>query len=440
MSRIQSIVARNNLTEPTTQFPVWKIHFLFGFWISCLVCLFISFLTNHYVINKLPLCAMNFPLYFLSNLAMMYLWPLTSSIKLWNKNLLKKPFIINSQSSLTRLFTQSHNETIHFEIKNTSNNEETLIFNQENIRKRYPIYKSSNLFGGYYTILECPQPSEFSILDHPTFTTLSKSVDTYDTSVLKSTVKLTNGTSLVNQTVIYDSEMQQDDESLRTSLLKVSNIKQKSNPIISEQMSVHPDEIEFSRRKEERNLRRANIFIGGRIALRSSVDHLKSPDLVSVPPILSNEFGAPLLPPSISGSVSHKGNLAVGFVREGSEYRVGVDIEKCYNKASDRLYHKILTPSERNQIGKLADINITYEEEIMLLFSFKEAVYKAIHPTVRRSVSFQEVSTTALANGSATFEFDFKSDEIFRMMGSWEKMSHSSGNYFVTFVSAKHLS
>ena len=48
------------------------------------------------------------------------------------------------------------------------------------------------------------------------------------------------------------------------------------------------------------------------------------------------------------------------------------------------------------------------EEEVLLRFSFKEAVYKAIHPFLERSVDFSEVEIEPLQDGSAKINFLLK--------------------------------
>ena len=51
---------------------------------------------------------------------------------------------------------------------------------------------------------------------------------------------------------------------------------------------------------------------------------------------------------------------------------------------------------------------ISVEEEVLLRFSFKEAVYKAIHPFLERSVDFSEVEIEPLQDGSAKINFLLK--------------------------------
>ena len=360
---------------------------------------------------------MNLLVYF-SGFAMIFLWHRTSSFKKkWSGKRIQLSFSVNSlpsSSSSSSSSSQTHQ----------GNKEEVLTqLDQESIRKWYPVYKSSKLFGGHYTIIECPQPSDFSVLDHAYLSTSTlpvvSVVETYSAS--DSTTDPLGISKSISQSINHDSKADQVELHLSQSKTSDSGISSSTSSLVPQKknissvgriMTVHPEEIEFGRIKEEQNLRRANIFIGGRIALRSCLTLLESSssDLDSFhsacPPILTNEFGAPLLPDTVSGSVSHKGYLAVGITTVGTEWRVGVDIEKCHNKACDRLYQRILTTSEQSRVGRLVNVNITPEEEVMLLFSFKEAVYKAIHPSVRRPVGFQEVSITVLDNGTATFQFE----------------------------------
>lgn len=52
------------------------------------------------------------------------------------------------------------------------------------------------------------------------------------------------------------------------------------------------------------------------------------------------------------------------------------------------------TPTKRSsrcELGALQEAGVSIESELLLRFSLKESVYKAIHPFVRRYVSFHEV-------------------------------------------------
>lgn len=109
------------------------------------------------------------------------------------------------------------------------------------------------------------------------------------------------------------------------------------------------------------------------------------------------------------GSISHKEQLAVAIAlclnlndANCTSQWVGVDIERCSSRQSStstsspaRLLQRLL--SEREQAhqenmmaARRVDIDDIDEEDTMLRFSFKEALFKALHPSLLRPVGFQE--------------------------------------------------
>lgn len=54
------------------------------------------------------------------------------------------------------------------------------------------------------------------------------------------------------------------------------------------------------------------------------------------------------------------------------------------------LRRRVLTPSECDSLGGVA--GMTEQEEVLLRFSVKEAVYKAAHPLLHRPLAFKDVS------------------------------------------------
>ena len=187
-----------------------------------------------------------------------------------------------------------------------------------------------------------------------------------------------------------------------------------------------PEEIEFGKIKEKSNDARLNKFIGGRIALRRAFDILQISELA---PIMRDSWGAPILPMHLTGSISHKDYYAVGVAAIDDKGRVGVDIERCNNKAATTLQRRILTDNERATLGKLP--NIPIEEDILLRFSFKESVYKAIHPFLPRSIDFAEVEVYPNEDGTADLKFFLKTKETFSFKASWSRFRDI---YWVTCV------
>lgn len=151
-------------------------------------------------------------------------------------------------------------------------------------------------------------------------------------------------------------------------------------------------------------------FVGGRLALRHAASQLGMPLGACLP----DERGAPCLPPRLAGSVSHKRTVAVGMVARRNGRTLGVDIEE-YEPARMSIASKILRPEELAEIEALPEENRWLA--LLLRFSIKESIYKALDPYVRRYVGFHEARVTPdlegnaavvleLANGESGFEVD----------------------------------
>lgn len=142
---------------------------------------------------------------------------------------------------------------------------------------------------------------------------------------------------------------------------------------------------------------RRRTWMAGRAALRIALRRSGLP----APAVLTDERGAPVLPPGVLGSVSHKETIAVALVTPsapGSGARIGVDIELDEPLRVD-IARKVLTDDERAELAALAEADVS--AEVRLRFSAKEALYKALDPFVRRYVGFHEVSVRPLPDGTS---------------------------------------
>jgi 4'-phosphopantetheinyl transferase EntD len=158
--------------------------------------------------------------------------------------------------------------------------------------------------------------------------------------------------------------------------------------------SLHPDEI--ARAEDFREIRRAS-FIAGRSALSVALAALGLSDR---PSIGSDDRGAPLLPPGYVGSVSHKGGRAVALVAEDEGFDLGVDVERAIAPRQG---------IERMVLTEIEQMRVRDPLEIIASFSLKEAIYKAIDPSVKRYVGFHEVEVMlpALSEEFARAEVSF---------------------------------
>lgn len=157
---------------------------------------------------------------------------------------------------------------------------------------------------------------------------------------------------------------------------------------------LHPGERAFGRALPE--ARRAG-WVGGRIALRAA---LAAVGVEAPEPMLSSPRGAPLLPSGTVGSVSHKRQIAVALCARAADPRatVGIDVEALRPLRAD-IAPRVLTPDE---LGGIPAGGPERDAAVLLRFSAKEAIYKALNPWVQRFVAFHEATVARAADGALT--------------------------------------
>lgn len=103
-------------------------------------------------------------------------------------------------------------------------------------------------------------------------------------------------------------------------------------------------------------------------------------------PIGRAESGAPLWPAGVRGSLTHSAELAAACV-VGASHSVGIDIEHT-GRMSPGAAERVLTSEERSTLDLTETSGL---ERATLIFSAKEAVYKAIYPLVGIYIGYREV-------------------------------------------------
>ena len=163
--------------------------------------------------------------------------------------------------------------------------------------------------------------------------------------------------------------------------------------------SLHDEEYDWGQENMTNEKSRTSFYLG-RMALRSSLHIMlcnhdvartkQLRDQIQNNPIKKDVLGRPILPNAVVGSISHKGEYAVGLSslrfedassflpdndmmylnwkedcrilpdEEGepstqisAERGIGVDIERVYDERCERLQHKILTDKEVQELGDL---------------------------------------------------------------------------------------
>ncbi len=157
---------------------------------------------------------------------------------------------------------------------------------------------------------------------------------------------------------------------------------------------LHPREQEATRTMAPL---RSKSWVLGRLAMQHALVRVG----VTNTAVLANDRGAPILPSGLRGSISHKDERAVALVVNALDAHVGIDLEVFSRRRADISRHA-LTEDEMAADASLGDNERM--ERLLLRFSLKEAIYKAIDPFLQRYVAFKEVRVDPLAGGATKID------------------------------------
>lgn len=140
-------------------------------------------------------------------------------------------------------------------------------------------------------------------------------------------------------------------------------------------------------------------WAAGRAALRAALE-----DAGFAPrALLYTPRGGPRVPPGATGSISHKRDLAAGLAAPSHDgFSVGIDLEADAPLRVD-VAGRVLTGEEAAALAGLPED--ARRRETVLRFCAKEALYKALHPLLTRTLSFREAAIASFAaDGGAEIE------------------------------------
>ena len=110
--------------------------------------------------------------------------------------------------------------------------------------------------------------------------------------------------------------------------------------------------------------------------------------------IQSSSHGFPIWPKGIVGSISHSKGTCLSAVAKYNDFEaIGIDVEQ-FNRMKERSVERIAHPKEIAEIG--SDL-----KKATLLFSIKEAFYKAQFPIYKTHLNFKDLA----------FSYDFSSQQ-----------------------------
>ena len=141
--------------------------------------------------------------------------------------------------------------------------------------------------------------------------------------------------------------------------------------------------------------KRRREFTSVRVCARRALAALGQPPA----PLVPGERGAPRWPDGITGSMTHcDGYRGCVLARTADLASVGLDAEPN-DVLPDRVDRVVTLPAERAHIAELAAARpaVCWDR---LLFSAKEAVYKAWYPVTGRWLGFEQASIEFAVSGN----------------------------------------
>lgn len=102
---------------------------------------------------------------------------------------------------------------------------------------------------------------------------------------------------------------------------------------------------------------------------------------------------APCWPAGFSGSLSHCADRAIALLTRQQHGWPGIDIESFNGQLMRDTAEMFTSPDERTSLRAVALDN---EAALLLAFSAKESLYKALYPQVRRFFGFESARITAI--------------------------------------------
>ncbi|VEA66607.1 phosphopantetheinyltransferase component of enterobactin synthase multienzyme complex [Serratia plymuthica] len=165
--------------------------------------------------------------------------------------------------------------------------------------------------------------------------------------------------------------------------------------------------------------RKAEYF-AGRLAARCALQFLGCKTLA----LPMGEHRLPQWPSGYRGSISHTRALAVSAVCQHDHYQaVGIDTETVFTAAQcTKLTSAIVSEAEWNDLI-LGGCALAQPQLVTLIFSAKEALYKALYPHTLLFQDFSAAKLTWICEKSAQFQIELTCD----WSGDYRTGAHFTG-------------
>lgn len=151
---------------------------------------------------------------------------------------------------------------------------------------------------------------------------------------------------------------------------------------------------------QKANVSRQAEFVAGRVATQNALTRLGESHKIGI-----NLDRSPDFPVHLHGSISHCENYAVSVVERKEKlaaHHIGVDIQRLLS--SQEVQDTSSFIAREQEINLLVQTGLSRNEAVTLLFSAKEALYKAIYPQVEEILEFDVVRLVKSGEHCLMFE------------------------------------
>ena len=184
--------------------------------------------------------------------------------------------------------------------------------------------------------------------------------------------------------------------------------------------------------QKEHHPGRINEFLAGRYCAVLACEKLG----VNLGRLDQGDKRNPLWPKGVVGSISHTKDLAVAVVASESQVKaIGVDVENIVDhKKIAALESLVLLPEELTYLGQFPTEKRL--ELLTLVFSIKEAFYKALFPLVQTYFGFHEAKVVEidLVKGLIRLECHSEMEALTKHKGVYQGEFHfDHGKVFSAF-------
>ena len=145
-------------------------------------------------------------------------------------------------------------------------------------------------------------------------------------------------------------------------------------------------------------LKRKAEFVAGRVAANDALRVLGYTDFS----IAIGEHRSPCWPDAVVGSISHSDDIAVAVAGAKAHWQgLGVDVQTRLTQDDLEAVNGVIATPHEHALLSLLDTPLA--EQLTLIFSAKESVFKALYPRVKRYLDFSDATLVCASQNQLTF-------------------------------------